>query len=390
MWNYWLTRCIELLAVMALMGVSELALANDVSSFNCELELNKGYPMKPVYLNSERGRILVLVGGFARNSHEKMRPYIRQKNYTEVWLCSGGGAVVAGKGIGKLLNSVKATVRIPAGYFCASSCTIATMGGYMRFIDDGAQFVTHASSSFAGFGFERGNQPWFLIFDCFSHIEKKICKQISELTTLLPEYKSLKCKAFKDVADSIKGCTFFQHTDRRQSVVAINAIFLAHFKMSRALTKLIIGSVMQRKLKSEVELLEYFQLMLVDGQWRYVKSNSYRAIIQNFKVTNFEEYCLQQQCDPNFERYHQLLLAIELKDESAFQQVFAIWQNLLTEAELSVKDQLTTYIEANEIALGSAQKNAMTMFDAMRTCRIQSSCQLEQHNLQKLGYDNAF
>lgn len=363
--------------------------AKSIDSFNCEQELNKGYPMKAEYLNGKNSRILVLVGSFAPDSHKKMRPHIRNKNYSEVWLCSGGGAVVAGQGIGKLLNEVKATVRIPAGFFCASSCTIATMGGYMRFIDEGAQFVTHASSSFAGFGFSKGKHRYFLVYDCIDQTDASVCNEVRNLLKANPNYAKAKCSNFKQVAQVSDGCTYFQsQSDPRY--LEINPIFLVHFKNQSTLIRYIIQSVMQKKMSSELELLGYFQLMLVDGRQNLLNSRNYRSIEQHFKVKDLESYCKSKQCEPGFEHYLSLLSKEDIKDESSIQRVFAIWQEVLTDAELSVKEQITDYVKAHNIKLGAAQNAAINMFDAMRTCRIQSLCQLEQHNLKNLGYLNAY
>jgi hypothetical protein len=81
----------------------------------------------------------------------------------EVWLLSGGGHVSAGLGMARVLRQYGALVRVPSaatlqastgavrfdgGGFCASSCTITFMGGALRQVDRGAQFVLHSASSF--------------------------------------------------------------------------------------------------------------------------------------------------------------------------------------------------------------------------------------------------
>lgn len=83
--------------------------------------------------------------------------------YDEVWLLSGGGQVSAGIGVARVLRARGAFVRVPSasavvasqgattfngGGFCASSCTIAFMGGALRVVDPGAQYILHSPSSF--------------------------------------------------------------------------------------------------------------------------------------------------------------------------------------------------------------------------------------------------
>src|SRR5262249_30512723 len=68
--------------------------------------------------------------------------------YDEVWLWSGGGEVIAGIGIGRLLRARQATVRVPDGATCASSCTIAFMGGLFRYLDIGSKYLVHSASGY--------------------------------------------------------------------------------------------------------------------------------------------------------------------------------------------------------------------------------------------------
>jgi hypothetical protein len=72
---------------------------------------------------------------------------LQRRPYDEVWLISGGGDVEAGIGIGRALRRHRMTVRVPKGYDCVSSCTIAFMGGLFRFIDEGATYQVHSASS---------------------------------------------------------------------------------------------------------------------------------------------------------------------------------------------------------------------------------------------------
>jgi hypothetical protein len=96
---------------------------------------------------------------FHPSDTQTLAGYWRQGPFDEVWLLSGGGAVVAGVGIAKDLRAHAQAVRVPgvarlrkAGMvptrdpMCVSSCTIAFMGGQFRSIDEGATYQVHSAS----------------------------------------------------------------------------------------------------------------------------------------------------------------------------------------------------------------------------------------------------
>ncbi len=86
-------------------------------------------------------------GDAVRLSRELSR---RDIKYKEVWLQSGGGHLAEGIAVGRVLRQKVATVRVPKGANCASSCTVAFLGGLFRFIDDSASFVVHSASRVMG------------------------------------------------------------------------------------------------------------------------------------------------------------------------------------------------------------------------------------------------
>ncbi len=67
--------------------------------------------------------------------------------YDEVWLYSGGGDLNEGIAMAKILRQHHATVRVPKGVYCISSCTVIFMGGYFRYVDDGASYRVHSGST---------------------------------------------------------------------------------------------------------------------------------------------------------------------------------------------------------------------------------------------------
>ena len=80
------------------------------------------------------------------------------KPFDEVWLLSGGGDVDAGVGFARTLRRHGITVEVPADYQCISACTIAFMGGALRYIDASATFRVHSASMYEGGVSKRSGQ----------------------------------------------------------------------------------------------------------------------------------------------------------------------------------------------------------------------------------------
>ena len=77
--------------------------------------------MSGVIIDRHGKSILYLFGGFGENAANNVRNQIRRtRDYDEVWMCSSGGFVNQGMAIGRQLNAVKATVRVPRGFRCVS------------------------------------------------------------------------------------------------------------------------------------------------------------------------------------------------------------------------------------------------------------------------------
>lgn len=78
---------------------------------------------------------------------EQLRRLLKAKRYDAVWLQSGGGHVAAGIEVGLVLRQAMAKVVVPSNAQCASACTIAFMGGFIREVVDARSFRLHSSSS---------------------------------------------------------------------------------------------------------------------------------------------------------------------------------------------------------------------------------------------------
>jgi hypothetical protein len=79
---------------------------------------------------------------------DRLERALQRARYDEIWLHSGGGNLIEGIRIAYVLRAWQATVRVPKGATCASSCTVAFLGGLFRFVDPGAAYEVHAASIF--------------------------------------------------------------------------------------------------------------------------------------------------------------------------------------------------------------------------------------------------
>ena len=61
----------------------------------------------------------------------------------EMWIRSPGGDARAGNAAGKIVRAAGIPTRIPEGWACFSACNFVFMGGPIRYVDSGAQFVVH-------------------------------------------------------------------------------------------------------------------------------------------------------------------------------------------------------------------------------------------------------
>ena len=336
--------------------------------------------------------ILLLAGSIEADSDKVVAPDIaKTKSYTEVWLCSGGGSVSAGKAIGVALNKVSATVRAPSNYFCASACTIAFMGGYVRIIDPKAQFVTHASSSAKGFGIAKQtasakSYTYFAFYDCSQSFAKEHCKNLREVISKIDSKKKLLCENIKSVMALGSNCMYYssERAIRGGNIIFANS-YLTNFLFSNP--QLVYDSIdLQRKenVTGEIELLLYFQTMLLDGQSTHINKTAYAAMLQKFNPTHIYKLPKTNEYYRDFESDYKALNDARGKERATY----AIWQAMLTDSELSVKAQLSEHVQKYKVDLGLGAGAAIKIYDSMRTCQIQSSCRLEPHSAFALGYHN--
>lgn len=61
----------------------------------------------------------------------------------EIWLRSSGGNARAGNAAGRIIREAGIPTRIPEGWACFSACNFIFMGGPVRYVDGGGQFIVH-------------------------------------------------------------------------------------------------------------------------------------------------------------------------------------------------------------------------------------------------------
>lgn len=348
--------------------------------------------MKASYHQNGDKRILVLFGGIRSDTGRSLEPYIkRTSSYDEVWMCSGGGSVKGGIELGWALNRAKATVRTTNNYSCVSACTIAAMGGYARIIESDGHFVIHASSRFMSFGYdtvEYKPKKWgkkyrqIIFLECNKNSNKPFCNKLRSL-----DLSKLECIKADDLYTINTKCALFDTTGKktRQNLLIGNTSFLVKISQQPDLIIQYIDYNMRTSIQNEIELLKYYQSMLLDGRSNLINHHSYNKLSSRFSVKNIFEQPSSHLYSRNIKTEMQALAKI--KDDSQF---FGIWQLILTDGELSVKEQLINHIYTTQLDLGPAGKDALKIYDAMRTCQIQSTCELERHTAEALGYHNMY
>ncbi len=324
--------------------------------------------------------VLVLSGGFDRNSARTAVPKINNRHsYSEVWLCSPGGLVDQGIKVGEAFNKVRATVRVPKGYRCVSACTIAQLGGYVRIIDEGGDFVIHASSAYSGFGLSS-----LVIFDCDTYQQANACGLLASVFQQNDDIRM--CDTISQLRNTKGECLYIVNQARSGQLrqLAINSRVLLRLPADRDLVQIIIDHKTSNEASSSLELLEYYQTMLLDGRKDLLDQRGYQQMRSGFRPHSIY--------DPSYAGLHARKLDgdIAMMKDANVADTLALWQLALTDMELSVKRQMADYLNDQRIDLGPAGPDAINIFDAMITCQIQSLCFLEPHHAEVLGYHNFF
>ncbi len=89
-------------------------------------------------------RVLIISGTFTAGDSDRLSTFLSTAGHiSEVWLDSGGGNAEEGPKVGEVLRTKMLATRVANGYACISSCSMAFLGGVLRYIDDGAIYGIH-------------------------------------------------------------------------------------------------------------------------------------------------------------------------------------------------------------------------------------------------------
>jgi hypothetical protein len=89
-------------------------------------------------------RILRAEGMIDEGVPERLREALAANDpIDEIWLRSSGGNARAGNEAGRIIRQAGVPTRIPEGWACFSACNFIFMGGPVRYVDGGGQFIVH-------------------------------------------------------------------------------------------------------------------------------------------------------------------------------------------------------------------------------------------------------
>lgn len=92
-------------------------------------------------------KILLLSGGFVDGDSQRFGENLRRAGRVdEIWFHSPGGSVTEGLEIGRRIRAAQLVTRVPRGARCASICAFAFLGGVLRHVEPGAEFIVHMFS----------------------------------------------------------------------------------------------------------------------------------------------------------------------------------------------------------------------------------------------------
>lgn len=335
--------------------------------------------MKASSFNHNGKRILVLAGGFDEGAAQRVGSSVKQtQSYDEVWLCSGGGYVSEGMALGRSLSAARATVRVPGGFRCVSSCTIAFLGGFVRIIEPESRYIVHASSSFLRDDYIA--QP--TSFDCSGDLAQKLCGALVQVYSE-PKFR---CRSLEQLKDRTQTCLIldpFADSGYREFIY-IRFLAFVLFPEPGLLARELAHQIVVEEVDSTVDLLRYYQEMLLSGDTRHVRVSRYNDLKRQFKPLSVYDTSNRGQDSRSWEDDFKVLGNSEIDGR------ILLWQSILTDSELTAKRQLIDYIKSNALTFGPASGDAIKILDAMVVCQIQTLCRLSREEAAAIGIDNAF
>ncbi|PXW79137.1 hypothetical protein C7451_101200 [Blastomonas natatoria] len=90
-------------------------------------------------------RVLLAEGPVDQTLPDRLKQALTDNpDISEIWLRSPGGNARAGNAAGRLIRATPGLVtRIPAGWTCFSACNFVFMGGQLRVVEPGGNFMVH-------------------------------------------------------------------------------------------------------------------------------------------------------------------------------------------------------------------------------------------------------
>lgn len=134
------------LALALLMPASAVAADLDAANPTCPKQLNwSTYRQMKFALDSDgEQRVLKAEGVIDEGVPERLKEALAAHGpIDEIWIRSPGGNARAGNAAGKIIREASLPTRVPQGWACFSACNFMFMGGPIRYVDPGAQFVVH-------------------------------------------------------------------------------------------------------------------------------------------------------------------------------------------------------------------------------------------------------
>lgn len=117
--------------------------------------LNPTCPQSPDWSNNKTmtlkvvkkggAQVLLAEGPVDQTLPDRLKKALEDNpDIAEIWLRSPGGNARAGNAAGRLIRSTPGMVtRIPAGWTCFSACNFVFMGGQLRVVEPGGNFMVH-------------------------------------------------------------------------------------------------------------------------------------------------------------------------------------------------------------------------------------------------------
>lgn len=141
-----LIRPVMLLAAAAILCGQSAATMDPINK-TCPKELNwsSNRTMTLTVAKRNGGKVLLAEGVVDAGLPDRLTKALADNpDIGEIWLRSPGGNARAGNAAGIVIRKNPGIVtRIPAGWACFSACNFVFLGGQLRIVEPGGQFVVH-------------------------------------------------------------------------------------------------------------------------------------------------------------------------------------------------------------------------------------------------------